>query len=398
VTTKILHVLDHSLPALSGYSTRSWNIVTFQRALGLQPIVLTSPKHPKVGPNPELLDGIPHYRSGSPSTGFGRFAYVGEAALMSRLARRIIALARAEHVDVIHAHSPALNGLPALWAGRRLGIPVVYESRAFWEDAAVDHGTTTEGSIRYRVSRELESRLFGWAQEVVVIAASMKRDIGRRGVELSKITIVPNGVDTERFSPVAPSVRLKRRFELGDDLVMGFIGSFYRYEGLRFLLESIPELRRRLPRVKVLLVGGGEEEARLRRMARDLGDAVIFAGQVPYSEIPEYYSLVDIFVCPRLRMRLTELVTPLKPLEAMAMGRVVLGSDVGGMAELIQNTVTGSLFRAESHKDFVEAVVELGTRPDLRAVLGKRARQAVVEERTWRQVVAAYLPVYRRLS
>jgi PEP-CTERM/exosortase A-associated glycosyltransferase len=324
--------------------------------------------------------------------------YAGELALMARLARRIAAVARAEGARILHAHSPVLNGLPALWAGRRLGIPVVYEARAFWEDAAVDHGTTREGSLRYRVTRALETLLFRRADRAVVIAGTMREELTRRGIDASRVTVVGNGVDTERFTPVPRREALAGRLGLEAGPIFGFIGSFYRYEGLRFLVEAMPDLRRRLPGAQLLLVGGGEEEAVLREMSASTGCSVILAGQVPHREILEYYSLLDVFVCPRLRMRLTELVTPLKPLEAMATGCPVLASDVGGLAELIQHGVTGLLFRAGSRGAFVEAASELGGSPELRGLLGKRARQAVVDDRTWSRVVSGYLPLYRELG
>lgn len=395
---KVLHVLDHSRPVLSGYSTRSWNIVHFQQRLGLGPVVLTSPKHPAVGPDREVLDGIVHYRTPSPARAVRRLPYVGEVALMLRLSRRIESVARAEGARVLHAHSPVLNGLPALWAARRLGIPVVYEARAFWEDAAVDHGTTREGSLRYRVSRALETALFKRADGVVVIAGAMKSEIVRRGVSASRVTIVPNGVDSERFSPVTRSEELATRFGLNGGCVLGFVGSFYHYEGLRFLVEAVPDLRRRLPDAQVLLVGGGEEDAPLRTLAAQLGDSVVFTGQVPYQEVRDYYSLIDIFVCPRRRMRLTELVTPLKPLEAMAMGRPVLGSNVGGLAELIEDGVTGVLFAAESRDSFLDGAVRLASDREGRLQMGERARQAVLRERTWRQVVGRYRSLYESLG
>jgi PEP-CTERM/exosortase A-associated glycosyltransferase len=395
---KVLHVLDHSLPVLSGYSTRSFSIVSFQRALGLEPVVLTTPKHQRPGPAREEIDGIVHHRTAA-SAGRGvRMPYVGELALMARVARRIAAVAREEKAAIIHAHSPVLNGLPALWAGRRLGLPVVYEARAFWEDAAVDHGTTHEGSARYRATRALETLVFKCADRVVVIAAAMRAELARRGVDPTRITIVPNGVDTERFSPMARDQELARGLGLNGAPVLGFIGSFYHYEGLRFLLEAMPDLRRRLPGTRVLLVGGGEEDAALRAVAAATGDAAIFTGPIPYEQIKRYYSLLDVFVCPRRRMRLTELVTPLKPLEAMAMGQAVLGSDVGGIAELVKHNVTGLLFAAESREGLVAAAVQLGRSPELRAQLGQRARQSMIDERGWRAVASNYLPVYRAVS
>jgi PEP-CTERM/exosortase A-associated glycosyltransferase len=395
---KVIHVLDHSLPVMSGYSTRSWNIVKFQRSLGLDPVVLTSPKHPRRGPAREVVDGIMHYRTPAAAGRVGRLPYVGEITLMVRLARQIAAVARAEGAQLLHAHSPLLNGLPALWAGRRLGLPVVYEARAFWEDAAVDHGTTREGSFRYRLSRALETFLFQRAKGVIVIAAAMRDELARRGVTPSRVTVVPNGVDTEHFSPARRNDELARRLGLENAVVLGFIGSFYRYEGLRFLIEAVPELRKRLPQARVLLVGGGEEEAQLHSLGAELSGSVVFAGQVAHQQVRDYYSLIDIFVCPRRRMRLTELVTPLKPLEAMAMGRPVLASDVGGLAELIEDGVTGILFAAESRSAFLDAADRLGSDPGIRARIGDRARESVVRDRSWRQVVGRYLPLYGTLG
>ena len=388
----VLHVLDHSLPAMSGYSTRSRNIVVFQREAGLRPVVVTSPKHPVPGPERELLEGIPHYR-----TRPGRVVnvpYLRELSLMAALARRIRQVARSEGARILHAHSPVLNGLPALWVGRRLGLPVVYEARAFWEDAAVDHRTTREGSIRYRLTRALETFLFRHADGVVVIADAMRDEVVRRGVPSERITVVPNGVDADEFTPGPRNEALALRLGLNGAPVLGFIGSFYHYEGLRMLVEAVPALRQRLPGARVLLVGGGEEEAELRALAAGTGDAVVFAGRVPYAEVKDYYSLIDIFVCPRRRMRLTDLVTPLKPLEAMAMGCPVLASDVGGQAELIRHDVTGLLFPADSHESLVAGAARLGTDPDTRARLGRQARRFVIEERGWKQVVGRYLPLY----
>jgi PEP-CTERM/exosortase A-associated glycosyltransferase len=390
---KVLHVLDHSLPVMSGYSTRSRNIVGFQRHLGLAPLVVTSPKHPAPGPEREEHDGITYYR-----TRRGRVAessgYAGSLVLMRRFAARIAEVARAEEVRLLHAHSPVLNGLPALWVGRRLGLPVVYEARAFWEDAAVDHGTTREGSLRYRLTRALETYLFKHADRVVVIAEAMRREIIRRGVEPGRIAVVGNGVDIGRFQPVARNERLAGRLGINGDLVFGFIGSFYHYEGLRFLVETLPRLRERVPGARLLLVGGGEETAALREATARSGDAILLPGQVPYEEVADYYSLIDVFVCPRKRMRLTELVTPLKPLEAMAMAKPVLASDVGGLSELIEHGSTGMLFRADDPSSLVEQAARLAASPDLRVALGRAARAHVERERSWPRVVSRYLEIY----
>jgi len=391
---KVLHVLDHSLPLTSGYSSRSRSILRGQRALGLAPLVVTSPRHAYPGGPVDVLDGIAHYRT-APVRPRRGLPHAELLLLMARLGRRLADVARRERVEVIHAHSPVLNGLPALWVGRRLGVPVVYEVRAFWEDAAVDHGTTREGSLRYRLSRALESWLLRRADHVVVLGEAMRREVLGRGVPPARVTVVPNGADVAEFRPAPRDPALAAALGFDGAPVVGFIGSFYRYEGLSRLLEALPALRARVSGLRVLLVGGGEEEARLRARARALGDAVVFAGRVSPGEVRRFYPLIDVFVCPRQRMRLTELVTPLKPLEAMAMARAVLASDVGGHAELIRHGETGWLYPAESVEHFVDACAGLAGAPDARAQLGQRARAFVEAERAWARLVARYDAVYR---
>ena len=390
--TRVLHVLDHSLPIGSGYSYRSRSIVSFQRRLGLEPVVLTSPKQGSESDGREVVDGITHYRTGRAG---GRLPFARELRLMLRLASRIIRVARAERAQIIHAHSPSLNGLPALWAGRRLGVPVVYEVRTFWEDAAVNNGTFAEGSLRYRVSRALESVVLRRAHRVVAICQGIRSEIISRGIPPTRVAMVPNGVDPQWLEPRARATDLADRLELGEGPVFGYIGSFSRYEGLTFLIEAMPELLARFSGAKLLLVGGGRDEQAIRSAARKVGSAVVMPGRVPQEQVRDFYTLVDVFVLPRRRIRLTELVTPLKPLEAMAMIIPVLASDIGGHAELVGDGDTGLLFKAESPESLVEQASRLGRDPQLRAQLGAAGRQWIETDRTWERIVARYLPIYR---
>ncbi len=394
---KILHVLDHSVPLFSGYSFRSRSIIHSQRAVGLVPVVVTSPKHGSDRDGMEEIAGIRYHRTASLGSGLtADIPFAGEINLMARLARRIETVAKLETINVIHSHSPLLNGLPALWVARRLKIPLVYEARAFWEDAAVDHGTFVEGSIRYRVSRGLETFLFKNADRAVTICETMRRELSERGVPVENVRVVPNGVNTEEFKPLARSAKLSDRLGVNGGPVFGFIGSFYRYEGLRFLVENYSKIRSQIPNARLMLVGAGEEEQALKEMAYAKDD-ILFTGRVPHNEIAEYYSLVDVFVCPRLRMRLTELVTPLKPLEAMAMGKTVLASDVGGHRELIDDGKTGVLFKAENSEDFVARAVRLAGDRDGRVRLGEAGRCFVSNERSWDKLAKRYVEIYHQL-
>jgi PEP-CTERM/exosortase A-associated glycosyltransferase len=391
---KVLHILDHSVPLFSGYSFRSRSIIHAQRELGMRPVVLTSPKHRSEGDTAENIDGIVYHRSKELSRrALGAVPFLSELKLMLRMTSRIEEIVRQDKVELIHSHSPLLNGLPALWVARRLGVPLVYEARAFWEDAAVDHGTFGEDSLRYRVSRELESFLFKHANRGVTICESMRQDLRSRGVSVDRISVVPNGVNIEEFHPGERRNSLSEKLGLDGGLVFGFIGSFYRYEGLRFLLESFPAIRSRIPNAHLLLVGGGEEEEILKKLAQGR-KGVHFTGRIPHQHIMDYYSLIDIFVCARLRMRLTELVTPLKPLESMAMEKAVLASDVGGHKELIDHGRTGWLFAAEDTEDLVAQALCLSEDSGLRTMLGENGRRFVVEERSWKDLSRRYLEIY----
>lgn len=388
----ILHVLDHSLPHHSGYVFRTLAILEEQQRRGWGTLQLTTPKQ---GPGPrrrEEVDGWLFHRT---PCGEG----TGLVNQMRLTAARLDELVREEAPDILHAHSPVLNALPALWVGRRRGLPVVYEMRASWEDAAVDHGTTTEGSLRYRTSRALETLALRSADQVTTLCDGLREDITLRGVPPERITVVPNGVDPAafRFSG-EPDQELRHALGLEGATVVGFAGSFFGYEGLDLLLEAAQLLRLRQPRLRLLLVGGGPQEEALRAQAAATGlqDVVHFTGRVPHDEVQRYYSLIDVLAYPRLPMRLTELVTPLKPLEAMAQGRMVVASDVGGHRELIRHGETGFLFPAGDAEALADVLERVLQQRNAWPRICRAARRFVEQERTWSGAVARYGEVYRR--
>lgn len=396
---RILHVLDHSIPLHSGYTFRTRAILREQRRLGWETFHLTSPKQVGCSVPEETVDGLHFFRTVAPPPP-RRTPGWDEWRLMQQLEGRLTEVARQIRPDLIHAHSPVLNAAPALKAGRRLGIPVVYEVRAFWEDAAVDHGSTTEGSLRYRLTQAYETRALRRAAHVFTICEGLRGDIVARGIPAHDVTVIPNAVDIESFEPGGqPDEALKAGLGLAGATVVGFIGSFYAYEGLDLLLDALPRLLQRRPEVRVLLVGGGPQDAALKAQAARLGlaDRVVFTGRVPHAEVQTYYDLVDVLAYPRHAMRLTELVTPLKPLEAMAQGRLLVASDVGGHRELIRDRETGRLFPAGNAGALADTLDDLlgerGQWPRLRAA----GRRFVETERTWRRSVAGYERPYRAL-
>ncbi|MFI4904373.1 MAG: TIGR04063 family PEP-CTERM/XrtA system glycosyltransferase [Burkholderiales bacterium] len=405
MSLSILHVLDHSLPLHSGYAFRTIAILREQAALGWRTYHLTTPRHGLAlkasTPAEETVDGWRFFRTSPPSPRWRDVPLVAELAEMVATSRRIGELIDRLRPDIVHAHSPVLNALPALWAARRRRVPVVYELRALWEDAAVDHGTTREGSLRYRASRSVETFALRRCDAITTICEGLRDEIVGRGIASNRVTVIPNAVDVRRFSTSgAPDVALRDVLGLGDATVLGFVGSFYAYEGVDLLLEALARLMSTHPALKVLLVGGGSHEPLLRERAASLGlaDRVVFTGRVPNADVQRYYDLIDVLVYPRRSMRLTELVTPLKPLEAMAQGRMLVASDVGGHRELIRDGDNGTLFPAGDVAALGAVLARvLGARgqwPAMRA----RARAFVEEERSWDRSVARYREVYRRVA
>ncbi len=397
---KILHILDHSIPLHSGYTFRTKAILEQQQKLGWETFHVTSPKHGVATATVEEIDNFTFYRSEQPKGLFAKIPFFNQWAIVQSLAKRLDEIIPEIKPDILHAHSPALNGLAALKVAKKYNIPVVYECRAFWEDAAVDHGTATEGGLRYYLTKKLETYVFKQADAITTICEGLHADIASRGIPTEKITVIPNAVDIEHFAyGVEPDPSLRTQLGLHNKIVLGFIGSFYAYEGLPLLLEAFPKILEKQPEARLLLVGGGPQEALIKQKAIELGleQQVMFTGRIPHERVQDYYNQVDVFVYPRLSMRLTNLVTPLKPLEAMAQGRLVVASDVGGHKELINHQGNGYLFKANDADDLAATVLELLSQWQQWESLRVAGRLFVEQERNWTRSVSFYKNIYTQL-
>lgn len=393
---RILHIFDHSVPLHSGYSFRSLALLTEQRNMGWETHHLTTPKQGVCASTQEEVDGWLFHRTNANRDMTGIRGYFRQ---MSATQERIEALIKEIQPDILHPHSPVLNAIPAIRAGRKLGLPVVYEMRASWEDAAVDHGTTAEGSLRYKISRSLETWALRRADAITTICEGLRTDIlARGGIADGKVTVIPNAVDVDSFAyEPAAEAALRADLGLGGCTVLGFAGSFYGYEGLDLLLEAASLLLPSHPDIKLLLVGGGPQDAALREQANRLGlsERVVFTGRVPHAEVQRYYGQIDLLCYPRKSMRLTDMVTPLKPLEAMAQGKLLVASDVGGHRELIRDGETGALFRAGDAGALAEAISRMLAGRDQWERMRQAGRAFVESERTWARSAANYRSVYR---
>ncbi|MCP3730645.1 glycosyltransferase, exosortase A system-associated [Sphingomonas sp. MG17] len=394
---RILHVLDHSLPLHSGYTFRTRAILKAQIERGWTVAGVTGPRY-HTGDSPfETLDGIDFHRTRQ----MRRLPpLVGEGAEIAAFARRIDQVVQRFRPDILHAHSPVIDPLAAMHASRKHVIPLLYEIRAFWEDAAVGNGTGREGSWKYRLTRALETFAARRADAVAVICDGLKRDLIARGIDAGKIMVSPNGVDLHLFGEPAPrDAEISAQLGLDGADTIGFIGSFYDYEGLDDLIAAMPALLATNPKARLVMVGGGPMEERLRAQAwaSSAANAIHFVGRVPHEQVERYYSVIDLLVYPRKHMRLTDLVTPLKPIEAMAQRRLVAASNVGGHRELIRDGETGTLFAPDDPAALARAVANVFENRTGWDAQRERGRAFVETERNWSSNIARYEPVYHAL-
>lgn len=396
---KVLHVFDQTVPCISGYASRSQYIVESQKKIGIKPIVVSSPRYTYENDRDEINE-IPYFRSKLKQSLLGSIPIVNNIILMNCLELKIQKIAQEANVDVIHAHSPVICGLPALKVAKKIHVPFVYEVRALWEDAAVDQGKTYVNSLRYKLTQLLETYLLRNAHVVVTICEGLKEEVIKRKVSINRIVVVPNGVDCNKFIPTEKDVGLLQKYGINEsDEIIGFIGSFYEFEGVKNMIEAMNEISTQTKHIKMIIVGGGIEEANLKQLTKNLRleDRVIFTGKVPHKDILRYYSLMDVLVYPRQKKRITEMVTPIKPLEAMALEKAVIGSDVGGIKELISDGKNGLLFESGNVHALSKTILNLLMNKRLKMDLGKNARLSVLENRSWSNIILKYRPIYEAL-
>ncbi len=389
----VLHIVQYSLPEVqSGYTIRTQAIVSHEKRLGMAPLVVTSPSHPSA--QEQELDGVMHYRC--PPEREGRSPWLRDARRVRALAARIRQIAQERgDVRLLHAHSPVLCGMAALRAGRRLRLPVVYEVRGLWEEAMRGRGRWALCWPRYCLARWMETRVCRSADAVVTISDGLRTEFVGRGVGDEQVLVIPNGVDTELFSPRQPSASWRADHGIPDGPLILYLGALRRYEGIELLLDAFPTVLRRHADSQLLIVGDGEARPTIEERLRAGGAHIHLLPPVQHLQTRDIYAAAEVVVYPRLSDRETERVTPLKPLEAMAMGKAIVASDVGGLRELLTDGETARLFAAGSASALTQACCELLADAAARVRLGQRAREVACTEFDWRGIADEYRRVYQ---
>ena len=401
---RVLHLVTDALPTTSaGYTIRTHEIALAQREAGLDPHVATKTGYPVTqgridGRRLVELDGVPYHR-------LLPWRMPGRADILASRGIELAAgLTRQLRPGVLHAASNYANARLALALRERYGLPVVYEVRGFWEDTWLSRypdAAERATSELYQRSRELETQCMLAADLVVTLGEAMRDEIVARGVPAAKIEIVPNAVSAEFLRPLPGATTLRE--ELGikpDEPVVGEVTSLVPHEGIGTLLEAAAILRARGVPARALIVGDGPERAALQRQAARAGlaEAAVFTGRVPAAKVRQFHALLDVFVVPRTPDRVCQLVTPLKPVEAMASGLCVVTSEVKALTEIVKHEVTGMQTVPQDPVSLADCLEHLLYSPDIRRKLGDNAREWAARDRTWAHNAARYRDAYARLG
>lgn len=392
---RVVHVMHHSMPGSDGYSIRAKYLLEAQRQHH-DVVVLTSPAQGAKALD-EVIDGIRYVRTHYEGWERDRVPPAAKHLVFGRvIARRLRRLLAEAPCQMLHAHTPFTVARPVLKLARQARIPMVYEKRNLWEESAAARGKLVGRWPFFQLSKAVDRGVTLRADAVCTITEALKAHTVALGARAEDVFVVGNGVDTDAFVPTPAPHALRERCLAGGDFVVGFVGSFFSFEGLPLLLQAFAGLRAASPGARLVLVGDGEDKPKLEevRAKLGLGESTWLPGRVPHGEVVGYCASMDVLVYPRLRSSLTEMISPLKPLEPMAMGRCVLGSDVGGIRELIRDGQTGLLFQAGSVESLQRQLRRLFSGEiDVRAI-GARARDDVVAHRQWRHMAGVYESAY----
>lgn len=400
----VLYCLHQSVPhATNGYSTRSHGIAVGLQQAGWKVRATTRPGFPWDA-------GVKGLASGYHEAEVDGVTYAAAAGwelnktpldhYLAAAADHYLREAQTSGAEVIVAASNHITALPALLAARRLGLPFVYEVRGLWEVTQASTEPEWANSERYRLMRSLEQQAAREADLILTLTEELADELASWGVPRDRIELIPNAVDGERFRPMARDEEIARKLDLRPGVpVIGYAGSAVAYEGLELLMDAMASLKQQGQAFVFVLVGDGKviDTVRARAKALGLEGHCRFTGRVPFDEVPRYLSCMDILPVPRLSSPVTEMVSALKPLEAMAMGKAVVLSDVSPHKAMAGADERARLFRKDDAADLCRVLRALMASPKERERLGRAARAWIEKERTWKHVTEAYAHALERI-
>ncbi len=403
---KILFVMEDSIPRDMGCPVRNKYLMENLKEMGLDVLGLTSPFMEllpgELGKGWEIINDIRYHRSqylnSIKNVSNPILRWAKRVPMFTKYCKLLEAICLQEKPDIIHSITSYFNGNAANRIGMKLNIPRLYEVRSVAGSAAAVIDGKSYNSFKYQTVWRLDKKAMLSATRVAPLSEALKKELVGRGIPEDKMDVVHNAIDVDKFTPQERSAVLVQRYNLHNKTVIGFIGSTRKIEGLSLLIKAAPQITRRCTDVVFLIIGDGDDLENLKKLSHQLGVAssFIFAGRIPHDKIHQYYSVIDIFTIPRIDALVNQTVTPLKPLEAMATEKVVLASDVGGLAEAIQPGKTGILFKADDVSDLAAKVIDLAQDKQKRLVIGKAAREWIIKNRQWKDMMKLYMHIYEK--
>jgi glycosyltransferase involved in cell wall biosynthesis len=388
---RVLHIVKESLPFFErGYTLRSHATFLAQKLAGFDPVVVTSlgfPRQQGFDPFPltEMIDGIEHHRLDlGPAYNLREVPFDLQLSDQATLTRELAEQLRPALIQAGSGYRGFETALVGLAVAKCLGVPFIYEVRSFLEHTWTGEIERSESGEQYHRRRQQELRCMLEADHVITIAEGMRDHIVARGVPAEKVSVVPNVVDVDRFTPRDADLELQRKYGIEGRPVLGYISNLGQREGIEHLIRAVAILRDQGMDVAGLVVGEGPSGEALERLVGELGltGHVVLTGHVDNHRIEDHYAMIDLFVIPRIDDLASRLVVPLKPLEAMAMQRPVIAADLPALRELVAPGERGEVFSPGNPKALAAVAEKLIAYPDQRARLARGGRSWVLRERT----------------
>lgn len=402
----VMHLVKESRPYLSnGFTSRSQRNFVAESQAGLRPVVVTEPGFPRLelDPNPpqiEYVEGIEHRRlllGDLAATRRPNDVWLSEFA---QAAYEELLKIRPAIIHVSSGRRGYETALVGLALKEKTGLPLVYEVRSFFE-------STWTGDVRHEESGEVFARrsavemmCIDRADHVLTLGTAMRDELIGRGADPAKISLIPNGVDLSSFSVVRRDQNLAAALGIGEAPTFGYVSNMdHHRESQETLVEAAAVLKERGQDAYCVLVGGGPRRTAIESLARSLGveDRVIFTGAVDHHDVPNYYSLIDVFVVPRIDERAARYVTPLKPFEAMALGRPIVTSRLPALTEITEPPKRGLDFAPGDASELADVLVRLFSSRGERDRLAMAGRRWIEDERQWSMNGSRYRHVFEDL-
>lgn len=402
---RILYVIHNSLPYKSvGYATRSHAIAQSLIKQGVQISAITRLGFPKDEmdldqiPIYDEIDQVTYHRLPT-STFF--YNKIPLPEYLSKYTEALFNYSLNDRPNIIHSASNFINGIAANHTAKLLGIPSIYEIRGLWEITRSSKEPDFDNSDSFNMMKRMEVEAAMTATVVITLTEALKTEMVGRGIPRDKITVISNGADPQRFKPLERDRDLEAFLEYQNKVVIGYIGSVLQYEGIEYILQASALLKAKgLNNFAVLIVGDGDYLETVQFLCNQLNlqDIVNFTGRVSHQEVERYYSLVDITAYPRKGQLVCEMVSPLKPFEAMSMEKCVVSSDVAALKEIVNDGVTGLLHKKDDVEDLARIFEILIENDSLRLQLGKAARNWIKYEKDWQILGKKFIEIYQSLS